>query len=56
MMFTEEMIPMFSVLDVTFTRYPITGETDPKVIQKYTDKRATESQSGNENPKTSGGN
>ena len=52
MMFTEEMIPMFSVLDITFTRYPITGETDPKVIQKYTEKRTADSKGSGDNPKT----
>ena len=52
MMFTEEMVPMFSVLDIAFTRYPITGETDPKVIQKYTEKRTADSKGSGDNPKT----
>lgn len=52
LIFTEEMIPMFSTVSISFTRYPITGETDPAVIAAYSQKVANDLKTGTETPKT----
>lgn len=52
LIFTENMIPMFSVVDISFIRYPITGETDPEVLAKYSEKRAKDNTTGSDAPKS----
>jgi len=52
LIFNEEMVPMFSTMSVSFTRYPITGETDPAVIAAYSEKIAKDLKAGEEPPRT----
>ncbi len=52
LIFTENMVPMFSVIDISFIRYPITGETDPKVLAQYSQKIAEAAKAGVQNPTT----
>lgn len=36
--FTEQMIPMFTTVDLQFIRYPVISDTDEQVQQAFTDK------------------
>lgn len=37
--FSEQMIPMFSIVDLQFIRYPVISDTDEKVQQAWSDKK-----------------